>query len=275
MTPGGNIQESSKSTIQMIKDSLSKRFFGKDESPSKGSSPALSSIELLPDTKGKSIDFNNLTQSEINRRGLLDPQPTGLRDITGNSFTAESSAVLNEIKTFNDYLESSSFPKTAIQIVEVQPEELKTEENKSGFKSLFDQIRLKRNDKDVTATPNISNVGLQTPIQDRLDISPSSVRPKPSISNLFEETMNLFDDNPIDTGIDTSEDSSTKESEVEFVEGSSKSKVDSTVQDERKSLFNQIKSQRKEYGTPIADDKELTSEDSESSEDSVDNANLT
>jgi hypothetical protein len=63
MTPGGNIQESSKSTIQMIKDSLSKRFFGKDESPSKGSSPAGDSIQLGPETKGKTIDFNNLTQS--------------------------------------------------------------------------------------------------------------------------------------------------------------------------------------------------------------------
>jgi hypothetical protein len=59
------------------------------------------------------------------------------------------------------------FPKTEVptQAVEVQPEEVKTEENKTGFKSLFDQIKLRRNNNDVTATPNISNVGLQTPVR--------------------------------------------------------------------------------------------------------------
>jgi hypothetical protein len=414
--PNGSIQESSKSTIQSLKDSLLNRFYKKDESPSKGSSPALSSIGLGQDTKGKSIDFNNLTQSEINRRGLLDPQPTGLRDITGNSFTAESSAVLNEIKTFTNYLESSSFPKTAIQIglynllrerllklsetsetqynqliedvdsnnlienflnletelfkniipspnayddveltaiqerdvwsdkantpqqvlsplnidenlndssgsdpykfavsnadrdhllpstnielqnpeiilehnsgsdnsldryfpkietqtveVTIQPVEVKTEENKSGFKSLFDQIRLKRNDKDVTATPNITNVGLQTPVHERLN--PSPLIPKPSISNLFEETMNLFDD-PIDIGIDTSGESSNKEEpKDEFIQESSND-IPTT---ERAALFKSINSRRLEYGSPVDNDKvaveaKLTSEDSESSTDEI------
>jgi len=39
---------------------------------------------------------------------------TGLKDITGKSFTEESKAVLSEIGAFLDYQESSSFPKTAI-----------------------------------------------------------------------------------------------------------------------------------------------------------------
>jgi hypothetical protein len=80
--------------------------------------------------------------------------------------------------------------------------EVKPEESKGAFKSLFDQIKSKRLEY---GTPNIANVGLQTPIQDRLNVSPSPLIPKPSMSNLFEDTMNLFDvDNPIDTGIDTS-----------------------------------------------------------------------
>jgi hypothetical protein len=134
--------------------------------------------------------------------------------------------IIVEHKSGSDSSLDHYFPKTESQPVEVQeskteitsqPVEVQeskpavdiTEENKSGFKSLLDQIRLKRNDKDVTATPSISNVGLQTPIQERLSTSP--LLPNPSVTNLFEETMNLFDDNPIDTGIDTSGESSNKE----------------------------------------------------------------
>jgi hypothetical protein len=81
-------------------------------------------------------------------------------------------------------------------------------ENKPKLDSLLEQINARRNDRDVVASPNISNVGLQTPIQDRLNTSP--IPHKSSFTNLFEDTMNLFDD-PIDTGIDTSGSSSNVE----------------------------------------------------------------
>jgi len=66
--------------------------------------------------KNKSIDFNNLSQTELKRRGLLEPQLTGLIDITGDSFDKESGSVINEIYTFLNYHENSKFPKTSIQI---------------------------------------------------------------------------------------------------------------------------------------------------------------
>jgi hypothetical protein len=80
-------------------------------------------------------------------------------------------------------------------------------ETPSAFSSLFDSIKARRNDKDVTTTPNIANVGLQTPVQDRLPKSP--LLHKSSVSNILEDTMNLFDDDPTDIGIDTSAASSS------------------------------------------------------------------
>lgn len=65
--------------------------------------------------KGKSIDFNNLSQSELERRGVVQPQLTGLTNITGDDFEAESQALLSEIETFNKYQTTSSFPKTEVQ----------------------------------------------------------------------------------------------------------------------------------------------------------------
>jgi len=45
---------------------------------------------------------------------IVEPQLTGLREITGNHFTAESVAVLNEIDTFTNYHNNASFPKAAV-----------------------------------------------------------------------------------------------------------------------------------------------------------------
>jgi hypothetical protein len=109
----GSIQGNSKSNLRSIKDKIYQTIYGKDEgnNPSSPGNP----IELLdPNNKGKYIDFNNLTQTELEGRGLL-PQMTGLRDITGKSFKDESAAVLSEIDTFIKYQENSSFPKPEIQ----------------------------------------------------------------------------------------------------------------------------------------------------------------
>lgn len=90
------------------------------------------------------------------------------------------------------------------------------------------------------SSPHISQVGLGTPIQDRLNTSP--LIHKTSMTNLFDDTMNLFDDDP--TGIDTSGESSQKEV---INQGSSKSESIFG------NLFSQIKSHRKEYGSPKSD----------------------
>jgi len=107
-------QESSKQDIPSLKDRLMKKFYGKeDENPS---SPKDSSNKLIgsSEDKGKTIDFNNLTQSEIQERGLLQ-QPTVMRDITGNDFNGESASVLREIDSFLVQPEANNFPNSGIQ----------------------------------------------------------------------------------------------------------------------------------------------------------------
>jgi len=142
--------------------------------------------------------------------------------------------------------------------------------------SLFDQINARRNEKDVlpspvkpkskelesnslleqdniVSTPSVAKVGLQTPIVDKINPVPIERENKSTISNLFESFNNLFDDNPIDIDTDNNPGESSKLSEV-------KPDISSLVKD--------IKSQRKEYGTPLNTNKELSEESSsESSED--------
>jgi hypothetical protein len=62
--------------------------------------------------KGKGIDTTNLSETE----GLLQPQLTGLIVLKGDDFSVESGSVINEIYTFLNYHESSSFPKANVQI---------------------------------------------------------------------------------------------------------------------------------------------------------------
>jgi hypothetical protein len=110
----GSLQGSSKQDIPSLKDRLMKRFYNKeDENPS---SPKDSSNQLIGSSgdKGKAIDFNNLTQSEIQERGLLQ-QPTVMREITGNDFKGESASVLREIDSFLVQQEAKNFPNSAIQ----------------------------------------------------------------------------------------------------------------------------------------------------------------
>ena len=57
----------------------------------------------------------------------------------------------------------------------------------TGFNALFDSIKARRDDSNVIGSPNLSQVGLQP------KLSPI-IQNKPSISNLFEDTVNLFED---------------------------------------------------------------------------------
>jgi hypothetical protein len=99
-------------------------MYGKrDKTPSN----AIEALGEAGPSKGKNVDINNLSQAEMDRRRLLElnqfevdrreglqQQLTGLRDITGNSFTEESETVLAEIETFLDYTEKSKFPKPEV-----------------------------------------------------------------------------------------------------------------------------------------------------------------
>jgi hypothetical protein len=120
----GNIQGNTFSNNQSLKNKLYKKIWGDNDKgdpfidlKSDNTSPSIKLEQhLTEDTKGKSIDFNNLTQSEIERRGILQQPLTGLENITGNSFELESISLLKEINTYLNYKENSSFPKATIQL---------------------------------------------------------------------------------------------------------------------------------------------------------------
>jgi hypothetical protein len=50
----------------------------------------------------------------FNKPDAIEPQLTGLKPITGQDFTGESTAVVNEIETFLNYHDNASFPKAVI-----------------------------------------------------------------------------------------------------------------------------------------------------------------
>lgn len=116
-------------------------------------------------------------------------------------------------------------------------QEVKTEESKGTIPTIFDRISI-RNDNDITATPNISKVGLQTPIIERLN--PSPLLHKESFPNLFQDETNLFLD-PID--LEDSNNNLEVETK-EFIEDSSNEKPVTKL------LFDSIKALRRNFDTP-------------------------
>ena len=72
------------------------------------------------------------------------------------------------------------FPKQEVTETEV----------KTGFNALFDQIKKRRDESNVVASPSITHLGLG--VQDSPKVL-SPLQHKPSFGNMFEDTMNLFD----------------------------------------------------------------------------------
>lgn len=88
--------------------------------------------------------------------------------------------------------------------------ESQAESSKSRFINLFESIKSQRDDSNVVSSPKVSQLGLQTPIHERLDVTPkgSPLIKKPSLSNLLEDTNALFSDDdsvPLETTIEESE----------------------------------------------------------------------
>jgi len=178
------------------------------------------------------------------------------------------------------------FPKSELKPVDIKieeptkGEELKTEvkpQENTGIKGLLAQIQARRNDKDVIATPNIANIGLNTPIQERLKASP--LTHKESFTNLFENTTNLFyDQEPLDETIDNLEtklESTDLNQEVEtnnFIEGSSNDNI--VTKASFTNLFSAIKSQRKEYGTPEDKTINLQNSDNDDTDESISSTDI-
>lgn len=73
------------------------------------------------------------------------------------------------------------FPKKEVTETEV----------KTGFNALFDQIKKRRDESNVVGSPSITHLGLG--VQDSPKVL-SPLQHKPSFNNMFEDTMNLFDE---------------------------------------------------------------------------------
>jgi len=110
------IQGPAKSNLQSLKDWLRNKFSRKPKDDDDRSNSPDSFIELI-NKKGKGIDFNNLSQSELERRGLVNPQLTGLPIITGENtqFITEANSVLREIKTFESNHKDNIFPSEQME----------------------------------------------------------------------------------------------------------------------------------------------------------------
>jgi hypothetical protein len=134
-------------------------------------------------------------------------------------------------------------------------EESKSDGVKEEREGLSDMI----NAKDVLSTPNVGNVGLQTPIADR--INPSPIANKPSLSNLFDNFNEVYDD----TGIDI-EDSNGNSNENKDESSNTQEDNNPIKQNVFSNLLQQINSHRKEYGTPLNSNKDLSSESENSDE---------
>jgi hypothetical protein len=72
---------------------------------------ASSSNVKLEDTPSSS---SSSMSHYFNKSDAIEPQLTGLKPITGQDFTGESTAVVNEIDTFLNYHDGASFPKAVI-----------------------------------------------------------------------------------------------------------------------------------------------------------------
>jgi hypothetical protein len=78
--------------------------------------------------------------------------------------------------------------------------EVTQEEVSVGFSDLLKSLRQNLISSDVSRSPKVSNLGLGTSMKD----SPKQLSPlatKPSITNLFDDTMNLFEDTDDDINL--------------------------------------------------------------------------
>jgi hypothetical protein len=127
----GEVQVDSRWNLNKLKNWTKEKIYGKpkdeDINEAKQSSEN-SSIKLgepskteemdhyFPEpSKGKAVDLRNLSQTELERRGI-DSQMTGLSEISGNpgNFWREGEILKREIKTFTEHYEEDKFPRTEL-----------------------------------------------------------------------------------------------------------------------------------------------------------------
>jgi hypothetical protein len=109
--------------------------------------------------------------------------------------TVEASSENTPLGSILEAVKGLVTPKVENKEIEPSVEVTSQTAPKSGFINLFESIKARRDDSNVISSPNIAQVGLQTPIHERLDVTPkgSPLVKQPSISNLLEDTNALFE----------------------------------------------------------------------------------
>jgi hypothetical protein len=143
--------------------------------------------------KGKSIDTANLSPSEMERRGIeatsskvtesKTPPKTGFASLLDQIRKRRNDDYIIDTENKESNLTSNIVQETPV--INITEPTVTQSEVKSGFASLFDQIRSKR-----VETPKLSQLGLKTSESPQL-LSP--LKTKSSFTNLFDDTADLFD----------------------------------------------------------------------------------
>jgi len=184
-------------------------------SPEVKMSDALSNANIAEDTKTSWMDALKKIKTKFNKEESIPevrvspPKTTveevidseDLTDILPHIKATENSDLMKEIKAsqkndkINDSLKNADI----------------TEESKLSW---VESLKKVKSGKLEYGTPKVSNIGLQTPVEEKLNSSP--LVKKASFTNTFEDTMALFDEDP--TGIDTSDKSEEISENVETPE---------------------------------------------------------
>lgn len=205
--------------------------------------------------------WSNTNSTPSNHSALLSPLKTD-----------ENLKLMIDDKDFQDWANNKqikddaqlpSTSQTKLEDGNVQPQKEEVIENLESDNSSLDHFFKKEENranifnessKEDKTTPNISNVGLQTSIEDRLSSSP--LIHKKSYNNLFQDTMNLFNED-IDIDIDNSVESSNK------IETKVEDPIEILKKESRASLLEAINLQRKEYDSPIEGNSKLKEDNHE------------
>jgi hypothetical protein len=228
----------------------------------------LSPLNVSKELSEKSSGSSPYKFSVINddRRYLQDPSHPDYKELNLLEIKSRTDAEIENKQGYENPI--VEHPEGRLDLEETKPGiikrtikkilDSKSEKVLDNREYAMEQIHSRRNDEDVLSnpiipitenvilpSPNLSNIGLQNPIEKSLGVSP--LIKKSSLSKIFENAKTLFDDNPIDTDIYIDTDnysSSSKNIETKLDENDIK-KAPSIS-----NLLQQINSQRKEYGTP-------------------------
>lgn len=157
------------------------------------SSESTNSLEhYLPESQNQQTKVEN-PQTNIENPEIKINSP----ELSGESQSVQPNPVqtgpLSSILEAVKGLLTPKAEKKEIEPIEDSSQDVRASSSK--FINLFESIKARRDDSNVISSPSVAQVGLQTPIHERLDVTPkgSPLVKQPSISNLLEDTNALFE----------------------------------------------------------------------------------